>query len=45
MENESDYTNCEDCGARILKGDVRYLECEGKSVCEYCYDKYDKDYY
>ena len=43
--SESDYTNCEDCGERILKGDVRYLESCGKEICEYCYDNYeDNDY-
>ena len=35
--DENDYTHCEDCGTKILKGDVRYV---GKEVCEYCYDSY-----
>ena len=35
-----DYKICEDCGAKILSGDVRYCENSGKEVCEYCYDSY-----
>ena len=40
---EENYTECEDCGEIILKGDVRYVESVGKEVCEYCYDNYEED--
>ena len=39
--SDSDYTNCEKCGARILKGDVRH--CDEGDLCEYCYDSYLED--
>ena len=38
-----DYVSCEDCGSKILSGDVMHVE--GKDVCEYCYDQYECDEY
>ena len=36
----ADYKNCEDCGEKVLSGDIRYCENSAREVCEYCYDSY-----
>ena len=44
MNNEEEnihYVKCEDCGRKILSGDVHYIA--GRDVCEYCYDNYSSE--
>ena len=38
-KEEVEYTNCDDCGTDVLKGDIRHCE-SGDEVCEYCYDSH-----
>ena len=38
MSDEIHYKECDVCGCKVLAGDIRYVEHNGKEVCEYCYD-------